>query len=99
MKGIERNGRGVWRTWGGIGRKAEEGESVVNVPGGKETTERKLLCVAMFDVVGNVVESVSPRLLAHGYHHVAKCWARRGAHGRSPGLLQQGVAHHTVVEE
>ena len=82
---------------GGAG--GEEGESVVNVPGGEETTERELFCVAMFDVVSDVVESVSPRLLAHGYHHVAKCWARRGAHGRSPGLLQQGAAHHAVVEE
>ena len=34
------------------GARGEEGESVVNVPGGKETTERKLFCVAMFDVVG-----------------------------------------------
>ena len=33
------------------GAGGEEGESVVNVSGGEETTERKLLCVAMFDVV------------------------------------------------
>ena len=69
------------------GTRGEEGESVVNVPGGEETTECKLFCVAVFDVVGDVAESVSPRLLAHGYNHVAECWARRGSHGRSSCLL------------
>ena len=81
------------------GTGGEEGKSVVHVPGGKEATERKLFCVAMFDVVGNVAVCVSPRLLAHSHHHVAKCWACWGAHGCSPGLLQQGVAHHAVVEK
>ena len=81
------------------GASGEEGESVVNVSGSKETAEHKLFCVAVFYVVGDVVEGVGPRLLAHGYHHVTKCRARWGAHGCSPGLLQQGGAHHTVIEE
>ena len=42
------------------GAGGEEGESVVNVPSGEEATERKLFCVAMLNVVSDIVVSVNP---------------------------------------